>query len=1680
MKRTPVLIAVLMLSMTLSPVVATIVSPNDRATGDTLSVDGFVTTKYASVGSEVEIMSLTRGHSSNTIVTADILRYDIDPIEIMTSASLPDAGSYVDTIVLVQDGPHEDDSNTMTWRGTYTIPVNALGGVYGASITAEDGNLRATDDPTQLSELLREEFEKVMQALDNAWDSANPTMPIKGEFDALETLATSAGGWSAFVATAREGQGSGGSQQLWYAMIDAGHNQYNMSAGANFLETLMDFLDSEDVDASMALLTGLLTYMNEFPLPRTFTDFDEMIDYMMMFDPIENFTRFAGTDDFEAAYNAMLGSDEWLALEEALNNLANNTKLLESTQTVMHNIALLAVSGHPEAIIDGMISYLEPLLNGDFENMTPFQQLIVRWVEMADYLDEPDIQDTDGDEIPDQIIWQYEKLMETAEGQAWTAKMESSSTSSYVNDAFDDFNTLPEDCINHVVDTFSEPIWENVGTKAGEFVEWIENASINREMEWYPEGDEEDEGTEGGEGENRVIFDELYNVRTSFYHPNVLDLSVELNFWGPWDDDDYPSQFTMSMNNNHGETVNTVLEQDDNDRHKYIGRLTANHIDDAIWAFTQPMADYVPDCAEDGCQIERAELRIEELRPGLLEANVWEGMDEIFIVSAVGVLVDQDETTLVNGPFTLDALSYDSSGPVAGADIDIAIVRVSPQQAEQAFAQFSPEGEVELVLTSNQITGQYGGSDLDGDVTANIYAYDEEHEDHDGPHPQMWDGELEISGMGSYWAANSELPEEGGLAFVSTSGTVDTGLEFEFEQVVPLPGSSGCARTEASSYDSTANIGYRYAHFYIDGDEDRERIEYEKPELNEIEIDWGDGHSWTHTNSPEDHRDEGWISHDYSESWEEANEHHITVRYTDENSQTVEHHFTYKSHHGYMFGEEEYREWTYQGWCDLDYSTSFTPSPQIIDGFITDGPLEVMDERLFTSDADGMVSMTTTPSLPGVYVSIVQSKVTLSDGEVMTGVGLNLVAVTEASVSLGDLYQETTFAGLPVYSVTPDTNGLTTISVTPTGIESDEYTAMLMVQPLDLSIPFPDIDESVWSESGGEYELEFQQGDTARTQEMRINAPISLIAVAVMEDEEQMWPSALHIGFLLNSPSALEMTGTLGPGQTTNIALNDDVGPASRILAIAAPEVGFDAATLDLPAFSELLYSEALRPEIGWIAAEEDLQNLCEEFEGWHEERWDDGQQSNVRMKVRVEYNEFTYSGPDYDPSNIVLTDSEGNEVTPTSDWFKEEWESSHHANFNLEAGMYTLTGITGGETQVEYIPEEWSVQMENNKICLSDEEMTESEIFDLLDDFLGALDSVAWGLGSSADLTLPILSAPQDEYTVLAIAQVGQGESASMVSALDSQVAEPNPEPPVLQNLTLTFSPANPMPGDVVQITALNEDNQPVRDLSATLVRDNVTLYGLITDNNGQVEFGVTIGTIVVRVSGGMYNPAEITIVVTEDGTETGGGDPLPSDTDGDGTPDDLDAFPLDPNEWKDTDGDGIGDNADETPNGEPDDVLGCMDDSANNYNANATVDDESCTYGPDDNNTQPVDNNTTPPVNNETDSGQGDGDESSSASSDSSMGTLMIVVGSIIGTALVGGAVLLFMRGRREREEDMWGHDEIDPSNEMFASNAPGGPPPGIKGEMRDGYEVVEYPDNSGAWWWRDPSSGKWNEWQ
>jgi hypothetical protein len=73
--------------------------------------------------------------------------------------------------------------------------------------------------------------------------------------------------------------------------------------------------------------------------------------------------------------------------------------------------------------------------------------------------------------------------------------------------------------------------------------------------------------------------------------------------------------------------------------------------------------------------------------------------------------------------------------------------------------------------------------------------------------------------------------------------------------------------------------------------------------------------------------------------------------------------------------------------------------------------------------------------------------------------------------------------------------------------------------------------------------------------------------------------------------------------------------------------------------------------------------------------------------------------------------------------------------------------------------------------------------------------------------------------------------------------------------------------------------------------------------------------------------------------------------DSDGDGVPDDEDAFPNDPNDWKDTDGDGIGNNADTDDDGDgvpdvddafPEDSTESTDSDGDGIGDNADTDDD------------------------------------------------------------------------------------------------------------------------------------------
>jgi len=632
-----------------------------------------------------------------------------------------------------------------------------------------------------------------------------------------------------------------------------------------------------------------------------------------------------------------------------------------------------------------------------------------------------------------------------------------------------------------------------------------------------------------------------------------------------------------------------------------------------------------------------------------------------------------------------------------------------------------------------------------------------------------------------------------------------------------------------------------------------------------------------------------------------------------------------------------------------------------------------------------------------------------------------------------------------------------------------------------------------WEEQSEE--IDFRSGTTTNGDNFYLDAPMSLVVSLIME-EGALWPTAIHFGVILNNPGTLDFDGTLGPGQTTNIALDEEYGVASRILAIATPKVGLDPASVDLSAFTEILYGDVIREQVfGWVNFEQDLEATCEELEGWGEVVWvDDGQEEHIRMKLTDDSNEYAHPH-EYSP-NAVLTDADGNVMQPESDWSQSEWEEAgnFYADFDLSSGEYRLTvdsgyfGVEISEAEDEESGDIWEFDVENDRVCSNDEQLEgqeeEDAVFDLFDEIFGSLDSFAWGLGSSADLHLPDLSSPQDDYTVIAMVQIGEGEDATIMAALDEKVAEPNPEPPVMMNMSLSFSPANPLPGDVIQITAIdNQTKQPIEGLSAVLIRNNITLFGLITDDDGRVSFGVTEGEILIRFSGEMYNTEELLIIVTEEGVETGDGNDLPVDSDGDGTVDSEDVFPDDPSEWLDCDGDGIGDNADDSdsvcdPNDaidpdDPDAVPGCTDSTALNYNSAANIDDGSCEYDGTIDPNNPDDQTNTTGDNNDAEVGE-------SSASGADFGTIGMIAGIVVFLMLAIAGAVLFMRGRADADED-W-YDEpanmIASQDRMFDSG-PSGPPPTIRGTMKDGYEVIEYPEGSGSWYYRDQATGNWMEW-
>ena len=1785
------LLIFLMFTLSLQPMVAAnTAAPNDEGaqTGEIISVDGFITTKFTSVGDTIEIFANTKGHSGSlsnpsTIVTADILHFpDNDPIGIIVQGDTPQNPVVIDTVVMQPLEYHADDNTIMIWEGSYAVPINSLGGVYGASITMEDNGRLATDNPTQIPDKLISEIEQLLQTIDDTWDSANPTMDMKAVFDNLNSHGGS--DWVGFVDDATRGTGLGGSAQLWNNMIAAGYNNpaYDMNEGAKFLEALMEFLESSDLDAGMAFLTGLFVYGNEFPLPRTVNDFDQVADYISSFDPIENFTRFAGTEDFSVAYDAMLGSNEWQAVEQALDNLANNTMIFESFQTLLHNVALLSVSTHPDALIAGFEAWVEPLANGDYDSLTPFQKFVVSWSEM-----DVTIQDLDGDDFPDSIVWEYELLLNTTEGLQWQAKMEADHQ--YIVDGFADFNNFDIELLTILRDTIEDPLWKNAGDALQDFTEWADNATVSRNLEWeydweaeeQDDSAEEDDGSSGGDDDSDrhqyAIFNGLNTIQTYALNKYILDIGFEMRLYGLWDPNlDYPDNFNMTVTKSNGDISNVLLVRNPEiDQEAYYGRFTADDIGTESYTFSQPLETFRPPCVDDGCTLDRAEFNIVTLQPSLIESMPLEVMDEIFIVSAVGVIVEQHETLLIDQPYEVESTTYDTvDGALYGANVDTAVLRVSPGLGASAVSTLSAEGD--LTITSSEpstLIADYGATDATDVLSVTVEPRTEDSEGDDLSGDQAsFTGNIDYAGdSNSGWDLSSTLggqysQSDRGVAIITTSGENAEGLEFSFINQMPLPSTPPCTITRGNGQGANdVSMDLSIRNYYYETDESRHY--YDPTEAISFTIDWGDGQTTgpitnpiaSHTDLGEAGQYELSESHSYAQSTSGQESYNIVVDYEFEHGVHYYHNFVWKENHGFELYDEDdnayyegslatNEEWRY---CRLlQPETSAVPSPPIINEFITNGPFEVMAQQSMTSGADGKTSLSITPPHPGAYISIVQSEIIRAeDGKTLTGIGLNFGIATQGSIGIGNLDVIDYFSGLPVYAANT-TQSSQSIIIEASGISDSHHKAIVGHIPLDLSVAFDDID---WSAEPNIQEVVFNPGETSRSVQLTHGAPLSLVGIFTTETDssgassidQTLSPLAVHFGLILHNPNELSINGALGPGQTTNIALSETVEQATRMLAVASPSHGFDAATVDFSTITELISNEGLRPATDWAGVEEQISSMCEDIELYGEHSWNwESNNHEPMLHINVKHESDAIKFGNYEGYNMQLTNHNlvheetgaSYDHLPVSDNNLVDTVHLSYPTSEMPEGKYLFTTGTSLSSSLEiqlndrYGPD-FAIENQQNE-CQDGLELTDQENFDLFDKYVTRFSTIAWGQGSSADLQLPYLSSPVSEYTVIAVAQQGSGESATLVSGISTTLSEPNPEPPSMENLTAVFSPSNPLPGDIVLLTVTDESNEPVEGLSITVVRGEETLTSLLSNQNGQNSFPILEGEITIRISGGQYYPIELNISVTAQGIDDDG---LPGDRDGDGYGDLLDAFPNDPNEWVDTDQDNIGNNADTDDDSDglldneeilsipqtnplkPDtdndgycdgniDVLGfCVGgdafpidssewadsdgdgvgnngDQCPNTLAAAAVNQAGCSDAQLNPDSEPIDDN--PVIDDDQINGTQDSQQDSE-SSDSTSNSMLLIGGSVgLVVVLVAVASLILLRNRRDeidekqfvKQEELFESVAISTTTPVISTT----PPITARGEMHGGYEAIEYPAGSGVWFYRDPESGAWFEWR
>ena len=215
--------------------------------------------------------------------------------------------------------------------------------------------------------------------------------------------------------------------------------------------------------------------------------------------------------------------------------------------------------------------------------------------------------------------------------------------------------------------------------------------------------------------------DSIPDFKTFEHNMYTPMIGINLDVWNS--DENHPNSINFGVTQSNGQerySVNLEKVSDDSEEQcwdwaceRYVGVLEIPVFKDQMWEFDD-ILDELKDSGviRDSEGEDRFEMEMELLSLPMIVQMGLEGNDEIFTVSALGVLVESPQQSLMGEDITIRSQVYNGVGPVEGAEVEVAVLRISPQ------AGFD-------LLNDNGLIGSEDGDE--GDDNGNDDQDDEDH-----------------------------------------------------------------------------------------------------------------------------------------------------------------------------------------------------------------------------------------------------------------------------------------------------------------------------------------------------------------------------------------------------------------------------------------------------------------------------------------------------------------------------------------------------------------------------------------------------------------------------------------------------------------------------------------------------------------------------------------------------------------------------------------------------------------------------------------------------------------------------------------------------------------------------------------------------------------------------------------